>query len=246
MADAQRGRVRTEPSSKRVRTYLGGELVADTTHALLVWENPHYPAYYIPVADVVATLVPTATTSHSPSRGDAVQFSVKTNGAEAADGAWQYPDSPLEAIRDYVRFDWNAMDTWFEEDVEVFTHARSPYTRIDVLPSSRHVRVMVDGVAVADTHRPTLLFETGLPVRYYLPQADVRMDLLTPTASVTHCPYKGQARYWTLRLGDTAYEDIVWSYRYPLPESIGVAGLVSFYNDRVQLEVDGIVEAAAS
>jgi len=234
-----RGRVRVEPGLKRVRAYVGGELVVDTTHPLLVWENPNYPAYYLPRADVVAGLTPTGTTIHSPSRGDTVHYTVKAGGKELVDAAWQYPESPLEEIRDHVRFDWQALDAWFEEDEEVYVHPRSPYARIDILPSSRHVRVLIDGVVVADSHRPWLLFETGLPVRYYLPKVDVRMDLLEPTDSHTACPYKGTASYWTAVVNGQRHDDVVWSYPQPLPESTRIGGLVAFYNDRVTLEVDG-------
>jgi uncharacterized protein (DUF427 family) len=155
------------------------------------------------------------------------------------DAAWQYPESPLEEIRDHVRFDWQALDAWFEEDEEVYVHPRSPYARIDILPSSRHVRVLIDGEVVADSHRPWLLFETGLPVRYYLPKVDVRMDLLEPTESHTACPYKGTASYWSAVVNGQRHDDIVWSYPQPLPESTRIGGLVAFYNDRVTLEVDG-------
>jgi len=235
-----RGRVRVEPSHKRVRAFVGGELVVDTVHPLLVWENPHYPAYYLPRADVAAALIPTATTIHSPSRGDTVHYTVKAGGTELVDAAWQYPDSPLEELRDHVRFDWNALDTWFEEDEEIYVHPRSPYARVDILPSSRHLRVLIDGVVVADSHRPWLLFETGLPVRYYVPKVDVRMELLEPTDSHTACPYKGVASYWTAVVDGQRHDDVVWSYPYPLPESERVAGLMAFYNDRVTLEVDGV------
>jgi uncharacterized protein (DUF427 family) len=131
------------------------------------------------------------------------------------------------------------MDAWFEEDEEVFTHPRDPYTRVDILPSSRHVRIEVDGVTVAESTKPTLLFETGLPVRYYLPKTDVRMDLLAPTETSSHCPYKGQADYWSLLLGETTVQDVAWSYRTPLPESQKIAGLVCFYPEKVDLYVDG-------
>src|SRR3954453_11823116 len=239
-----RRRVRVEPGQKRVRALAGGEVVVDTTHPLLVWENPHYPAYYLPRADVTATLIPTATTTNSPSRGHAVHYTVKAGGKELVDAAWQYPDSPLEDVRDHVRFDWQAMDAWFEEDEEVFVHPRSPYTRIDILPSSRHVRVLLDGEVIADSDRTSLLFETGLPVRYYFPKVDVRLDLLEPTASSSQCPYKGTASYWSVQTATGVHEDLVWSYPQPLPESIRIAGLVSFYNQRVQLEVDGVVQTA--
>ena len=239
----QRGNVRVDASQKRVRTYLGGELVADTARAMYVWEIPYYPAYYLPIEDVRGDLlVPTATITHSPSRGDAHHFTVKAGGREAVDAAWTYPDSPIEAIRNLVRFDWAAMDSWFEEDEEVFVHPRDPYRRVDSLPSSRRVRVEIDGVTVAESSRPTLLFETGLPARYYLPKPDVRMDMLTPTDTVTQCPYKGTARFWSVRIGDTTFTDIAWSYPTPLPESIKVAGLVAFYNEKVDIWVDGELE----
>jgi uncharacterized protein (DUF427 family) len=232
--------VRVETSGKRVRAYLGGIAVADTAHPLLVWEHPHYPAYYIPVADVrTDLLVPTGTASHSGTRGDATHFTIKTGTEERVDAAWRYEQSPVEALRDAVRFDWAAMDAWFEEDEEVFTHVRSPYTRIDILPSSRHVRVEVDGVVIAESTKPRVLFETGLPPRWYLPKVDVRMELLVPTTSETACPYKGRAEYWSVRLDDRVVDDAVWSYRTPLPESERIAGLLSFYPDRVDVFVDG-------
>jgi uncharacterized protein (DUF427 family) len=240
MAETSRGRVRVEDSPKRVRVYLGGEVVADTRHAKLVWEIPYYPHYYFPRADVrTDLLVATDTVTHSPSRGDAHHFTVKAGTSEATDAAWQYVDSPIEELRDLVRFDWEPMDAWFEEDEEVFTHARSPYTRVDILDSSRHVQVVVNGVTVADSHHPKLLFETGLPTRYYLPRVDVRMDLLTPTETVTHCPYKGEAHTWAVRAGADVIPDLAWSYRAPFRESLPIAGLFAFYNEKVDLIVDG-------
>src|SRR5579884_3230757 len=137
----KRGSVRIEPSAKRVRAYLGGELVADTLAPLLVWEKPYYPTYYIPLRDVRAELVADGTVEHSPSRGDGAVHTVKTAGRSAPGAAVHYRESPLEALRDHVRIAWDAMDSWFEEDEEVFVHPRSPYTRIDILPSSRRVRV---------------------------------------------------------------------------------------------------------
>jgi uncharacterized protein (DUF427 family) len=128
----------------------------------------------------------------------------------------------------------------------VFTHPRDPYTRVDILPSSRHVRVEVDGVTVAESTSPRLLFETGLPGRYYLPKTHVRLDLLIPTDTVTHCPYKGQAEYWSVRAGDTVHGDLAWSYRTPLPESQKIAGLIAFYNEKVDTYVDGVLQQRPS
>jgi uncharacterized protein (DUF427 family) len=236
-----RGRVRVEPGAKRVRAYLGGELVADTTNPLLVWEKPYYPAYYFPVADVRTELLEAdGGVAHSPSRGDGHTFTVTAGGKAAPAAAIRYQDSRFEELQDAIRLEWDAMDAWFEEDEQVFTHPRDPYTRVDILPSSRHVRVEVDGVTIAESSKPTLLFETGLPVRFYLPKTHVRMDLLTPTAKQSHCPYKGQAEYWSIRAGDTVHADLAWAYRTPLPESQKIAGLISFYNEKVDIFVDGV------
>jgi len=161
----------------------------------------------------------------------------------AAGAAVVHPDSPIVEIRELVRLDWSAGFEWLGEDEPVYTHPRDPYTRVDILASSREVRVEVDGVTIAESRSPRILFETGLPPRYYLPLSDVRLDLLTPTDSVTHCPYKGAATYWSLVLDTTRYDDIAWGYRTPLPESQKVAGLICFYNERVDLYVDGAQQA---
>ncbi|ACZ00066.1 DUF427 domain-containing protein [Thermomonospora curvata] len=238
--DAQR-EVRIEPSAKRVRAYLGGEAIADSLRPFLVWEVPYYPTYYFPVEDVrTDLLVPEEESKPSPTLGEGRVFTVKTEKATAPKAALRYPDSPVEALRGLVRLEWDAMDGWFEEDEEVFTHPRDPYHRVDVLASSRHVRVEVDGVTVAESSSPRLLFETGLPTRYYLPKPHVRTDLLEPTGTVTHCPYKGQAEYWSVRIGDRTYPDLAWSYRSPLPESQKIAGLIAFYNEKVDIYVDGV------
>jgi uncharacterized protein (DUF427 family) len=240
-AAATRGSVHTERGEKRIRVYLGGEVVADTVRPTLVWEVPYYPAYYFPIDDVRAgALIADGGVAHSPSRGDGQTFTVRAGGKEAPGAAVRFEDSPIEELRDLVRLEWSAMDAWFEEDEEVFAHPRNPYTRIDILPSSRHVRIEVDGVTIAESTSPRILFETGLPARYYLAKTDVRLDLLTHTDTTTFCPYKGTAEYWSVRAGDTVHEDFVWSYPTPLPESERIAGLVAFYNEKVDLYVDGV------
>ena len=240
---AAAGRVRAEPGRKRVRVYLTGELVADTKHPVLVWEWPYFPVYYIPVADIRAELIPSGATDHSPSRGDAEIYDVKVSGGTAGGAARRYPDSPLEDLREAVRLDWAAMSEWFEEDEPVYTHPRDPYTRVDILASSRHVRVEVDGVTVAESQQPRILFETGLPPRYYLPLTDVRMDLLRPSATESHCPYKGTAAYWSVDSSQQVHDDIVWIYRTPLPESQKIAGLACFYDEKVDVYLDGDLQA---
>jgi uncharacterized protein (DUF427 family) len=238
-AEAHRGRVRVERSRKWVRTYLGGRVVADSRRPLLVWEIPYYPSYYFPIEDVRADLVPTAETSHSPSRGDAEVYDVQAGAVTAKVAAWRYRTSPIEEIRDAVRIDWGSMDEWLEEDEPVYTHPRDPYSRVDILASSRHVRVEVDGVVLADTTQPRILFETGLPPRYYIPISDLALERLVPSATVSHCPYKGSANYWSVDVNGQQHDDFVWIYRSPLPESQKVAGLAAFYNERVDLYIDG-------
>jgi uncharacterized protein (DUF427 family) len=236
----QRG-VRMEQSAKRLRTYLGGELVADSTQPVLVWEKPYYPTYYIPAEDVRAKLVPTGRTVTDAAErlGEAELFDVVAGGATAPGAARRYPRSPAEDLRDLIRLDWDAMDQWFEEDELVYAHPRDPYHRVDILNSSRHVKVVIDGVTVAESRQPRILFETRLLPRYYLPLTDLRLDLLRPSQTQTQCPYKGIAAYWSVEVNGALHEDVVWTYRTPLAESQKIAGLASFYNERVELYVDG-------
>lgn len=132
------------------------------------------------------------------------------------------------------------MDAWFEEDEEIYIHPRDPHKRIDVLHSSRHVEVFVEGTKVADSHRPVLLFETDMPTRYYLHKPDVRMDLLKSTASSSGCPYKGQATYWSVKVGDRVIDDLAWGYETPLLAITKITGLVCFYNEKLDIVVDGV------
>jgi len=226
MSESSRGSVRVEQGPKRVRTYLNGELVADTRTPFLVWEIPYYPTYYLPASDVRASLIPAGETKHSPSRGNGEVLHVKVATATAERAALRYPD-------------WNAMTEWLEEDEPVYTHPRDPFKRVDILASSRHVRIEMDGVTVAESRQPRILFETGLPPRHYLPLTDVRMDLLRPSITVTHCPYKGTASYWSVDTGQGVHEDVVWIYRTPLPESQKIAGLACFYDEKVDVYLDG-------
>jgi len=243
MTSAEQPQPRIEPCAKRVRAYLGGVPVVDSVQAVMVWEHRWYPAYYFPPADVRTDLLaPSGRTSHRPVLGDSRLFTVTAGARVAEDAAWCYEDSPVAELRGLLRFDWKAMDTWFEEDEEVYTHPRNPYTRIDILPSSRTVRVELDGTVLAESAHPHLLFETGLPTRYYLPRTDLRLDLFEPGTRITHCPYKGTAEHLTVRLGDTRHPDLAWTYRTPLPESQRIAGLVAFYNERVDLYLDGTLQ----
>jgi len=232
--------IRVEHSRKRVRILLAGELVADTTAPILVWEVPYYPTYYIPASDVVAKLTPVGADAH-PRLGEAEVFTVEVPGGSSAErAARKYPASPARQLQDAVRFEWDAMTEWLEEDEPVYTHARDPHTRVDILASSRHVRVEIDGVTVADSRSPRILFETGLPPRYYLPLSDIRTELLRPSETHTHCPYKGTASYWSVDTGAGLHRDMVWIYRTPLPESQKIAGLAAFFDEKADVFIDGV------
>ena len=187
-------------------------------------------------------LIQTDDHTHSSLKGDATYWTVKVGEKLAEQAAWSY-SHPLPAaasLKDYFAFDWDQMEAWFEEDEEVYVHARDPYKRVDALRSSRHVQVVVAGETVADSHRPLLLFETGLPTRYYIPKVDVRMDVLEPSQTVTRCPYKGAAQYYSVKVGPKLVRDIAWYYPYPIPECPRIENLVCFYNERVDaLYLDG-------
>jgi uncharacterized protein (DUF427 family) len=232
--------VHIELSPRRVRTYFGGELVADSERVLLVWDSKRPPAYWFPIADVRMELL-TRRELAEELHSDIVRWrlQVRDRIADNAGRSYSHPTGEKAALEDHLTFFWNEMDSWFEEDQEVFVHPRDPYKRVDVVESSRHVRVEIEGNVVAETKRPHLLYETGLPTRYYIPKQDVRMDLLEPTDSTTQCPYKGVAVYWSFHAGGKTFNDIVWSYPAPIPECPKIENLLSFYNEKVDLFVDG-------
>jgi uncharacterized protein (DUF427 family) len=179
-----------------VRAVFGGETVVDNHSVKLLHETGHLSVYYLPEEDLRGDLLePTDHTTHCPFKGDASYRSVRVEDRIAEYAVWTYPE-PLEdapPILGYVALYHDAMDKWLEEDEEVFGHPHDPYHRVDVLESSRHVRVSLNGEVVAETKRPKILFETGLPPRYYIPPEDVRTDLLVPSETKTVCPYKGVA-----------------------------------------------------
>ena len=242
MTQSAPGHLRVERSEKRVRAFLDGHLVVDSATPALVWESRRYPTYYFDLGDLHAELRPTSEVRRSPRRGTGRLLDVVAGDSVAPAAALRFVDSPVPELRDLVRLEWDAMTEWFEEDEVVYTHPRDPYTRVDILASSRRVRVEIGGTVVAESDSPRLLFETGLPTRYYLPLADVRLDLLKPSSSVSYCPYKGTASYLSFATTDVAEPDIAWIYRAPLPESQKIAGLVSFHQERADVYVDNVLQ----
>jgi uncharacterized protein (DUF427 family) len=239
-------RVRTEPIDKWVRGYLEDVAIVESRDPLLFWEEDFpVPSYAFPHNDVRTDLL---TESHgAPPRepffflpqGPVSQWYDVTVGRRTAPHAAWVRDDP--ALSDRLVLSWQPglLDRWMEEDELVAGHPRDPHKRVETLASSRHVLVRLDGTTLADSLRPVLLLETDLPTRYYLPREDVRLEALTPTSNRSHCPYKGIAdQYWSVT-GRPDAVDIVWCYSAPLPAVGKIAGRLAFYNDVVDITVDG-------
>ena len=237
--------LRYEPTDKRLRIYLDEEPVADTVNGLLVWEPRRVvPTYAVPETDVAARLESVGMVDHLaelPVLVPTNPFTAHTCTGEMFDvvvgGRWRTsaafrPDDP--DLTGYVTFDFSAFE-WHEEDEPIVGHPHDPFKRIDILVSTRHIRLEWDGRLLAESSRPLLLFETSLPVRFYLPRADVVVDL-EPTDTVTFCAYKGRASYFSVPDGPA---DVAWAYHQPLREAEPVRDYVAFFNERVDVIVDG-------
>ena len=240
---ATRPALRVEHSQRWVRGFLHGHAtpIVDSKHVAVVYGAKRTATYFFPQQDVRMDLLrPSAATSDGEQR-----WSLELDGRVIEDVAWSYTDTEGERaqLSGFIAFEWRKVDAWYEEDDEVFVHPRDPHHRVDVLNSSRHIKVVIGGQVVAETRRPRLLFETGIRPRYYLLKTDVRMDLLTPTEKSSQCPYKGNAVYWSAKVGNQEYPDIVWSYPFPTPECPKIQNLLSFYNEKVDIYVDGELEA---
>jgi uncharacterized protein (DUF427 family) len=235
-----------ERSPRRVRVVFAGETIADSSDAHLVFETRHLPVYYFPRADVrMDLLAPTDHHTFCPYKGTASYWTIGAGERSSENAVWGYPEpyDEVAAIKDFVAFYWDRVDHWYEEDEEIFVHPRDPYKRVDAIASSRHVQVILGGETIADTRRARFLFETRLPTRYYIPPEDVRMDLLVPSERVTACPYKGRARYWSAKVGDQLFPDIVWGYPDPIPECPKIKGHLCFFNEQVDaILVDGVAQ----
>jgi uncharacterized protein (DUF427 family) len=229
-----------QPVPRRIRAMLAGETVVDSTRVLYVWEWSHYPQYYIPLADVrPGVLVAEGHIQHSP-RGTVEGHGLRVGEVHRPRAAKLLADSPVEGLSGTVRFEWAALDAWFEEDEQVFVHPRNPYVRVDALRSTRPVRVELDGAVLADASSPVMVFETGLPTRYYLNRTEVNFQHLVATDTVTSCPYKGTtSRYWSVRVGDTVHHDLAWAYDFPTRQLLPVTGMIAFYNEKVDISLSG-------
>ena len=232
-----------ELSPRHVRTEMAGETIAASKRVMIFRERGRTPVYYFPRGDVrMDLLTPIAEIVADPNKGDARYFNVVVGGSVAERAAYVYSEPHVQWMGrpDYVAFVWDQMDHWYEENMEVYKHARDPYHRVDAMPGARHVRIVVGGQTIAETQRPHVLFETGHPVRYYIPADDIRMDLLEATALRSTCPYKGNASYWKVKGAD---QEVAWAYLDPIAECPRIKGLIAFYNERVdEVWVDGEIE----
>ncbi len=235
-------RLLMHPFPRRVRAELGGETVLDSTRAELVHETGPLPQLYVPADDVRRELLePTDLRTHCPFKGDASYWSVRAGEALADNAAWGYPE-PIDGagwLLGQLGFYWGKMDRWLDEDEEVNGHLRDPYARVDVRASSRHVEVLAGGKLVADTRRPTLLSENGLPNRWYVPLADVRADVLEPSESHSVCPYKGTASYRSVVVDGRRLEDVAWFYPEPFDGVRAIEGHLCFLGEEIETRVDG-------
>jgi uncharacterized protein (DUF427 family) len=231
-----------DPVPHRLRGFFAGEAVFDTLSAKLLYETGHLPVYYVPEDDLRHGLLePSDKHTRCPHKGEASYRSLRVGDRFEPDAVWTYPEpiAPAAFLAGHAAFYWKKLDEWFVEDEQVFGHPRDPYHRIDTYRTSRPVRISVDGEVLAESTRAVALFESGLPPRFYLPAEDVRTDLLEPSEKTTRCAYKGVASYWHARIGDTLHEDLAWTYREPDDDGRTIRELICFFNERVDLELDG-------
>lgn len=206
-----------QPYPRRVRAFLEGRAVLDTEGAWMLHAADEFMTLWFPRSDIDIAALPAGALTDPPSG-----------------------DGPVaEALRAFASFDPALADRWFVEDDPVYAQIRDPFHRVDVLSSHRHVRVEHAGVVLAETRRPKLLFETGLSARYYIPWADVNLELLTLSGTISECPYKGDGQHWNSIAGPEQLDDVAWSLPHALPEAFPAAEHICFYHDKVRVLVDG-------
>lgn len=227
-------------SPKWIRAYFNGQLIVDSRNWVLQRSDGRPPVCFFPKQDVAMEFLNEV--GAPPTEGPTRFWNIQVGQRIAPRAAFEYAQvKNMAPLQNCINIEWSSMDAWFEEQEEVFVHARDPRVRVDILHSSRHVKIIIHGETIAESRSPLLLFETGLPVRYYIPKIDVRMDLLIPSNHITLCPYKGEAHYYSVRIGDYAEENVAWYYRYPTLESAKIATYVAFYDEIAEeMEIDGI------
>ncbi|AQA05497.1 hypothetical protein BVC93_27495 [Mycobacterium sp. MS1601] len=237
------GRGHIEPVPRRVRGFVAGQVVFDTTNAKYLWENAFYPTYYVPIVDVRRELLIDEDHQQNVQFGPSRLYSLSAGGRIQPSVVRMFDADGGGPAAGLASFEWDAIE-WYEEDEPIVGHPRNPYVRIDALRSHRHVTVALDSVLLAETHCPVLLFETGLPTRYYIDRSDLVMEHLQPSDSTSLCPYKGvTTQYWSAQTPAGVQPDVAWAYDYPLPEVAPIARMVGFFNEKLDITVDGVALA---
>ncbi|KAI9673630.1 MAG: hypothetical protein M1817_002267 [Caeruleum heppii] len=252
-----------EATSRRVRALFNRIYVSDTTEAHHVWEHPYFPQFYVPVKSIKSGLLKK---SQAVDKIESAFLASIQVDQRATDRVLLFEKGPLAGLvrmefRSMGRLDFHrghpqgtlgcalatgltvyAADAWFEEEQEVYGHPKDPYKRVDILPSSRTVTVSIEGKVIAESSNVTMLLETTLPTRYYLPKISVNWDLLTPSSQTSLCPYKGVAEYYHVTVNGKQYKDVIWWYRYPTAESIPITGRICGYNEKLDISIDGVLQ----
>lgn len=240
LSDAPKHLLYCHPVEQRIRGVLAGQTVVDSRRGKLLHESAMLPQWYLPLADIRDDfLVESGTTTHCPFKGDASYYSLHVDDRLVEDAIWTYrtPLPEVSWLQGLAGFYFDRLDSWYQEDDEVFAHPRDPFHRVDTHRTSRHVVVRAGGETVADTRRAIALFETGLEVRYYLPAEDVATELLAPSQTSSLCPYKGTAGYRSLTVGAQTVVDAAWSYAVPFAEASEIAGYLSFDGSGIEVLV---------
>jgi uncharacterized protein (DUF427 family) len=227
-----------EPLRRRMRVHFGGTWIADSEQVLLLFEPDRYPVAYFPESDISpGTLQRTEHTTRHTDLGLTAWYSVRAGEHSAPRAAWQHIELPGYAseLKARVAFAWTAMEAFYEEDERILGHAADSYHRIDIRQTSRRLVVRHGDRVVADTKRPTALYESGFAPRWYVPRADIDESALTPVERQTFCPYKGMCSYYDIGEARVA----AWSYREAYAEVSRISGLVSFEPDIVSVQIDG-------
>ncbi|KAE9969319.1 hypothetical protein EG328_006953 [Venturia inaequalis] len=239
------------PTTRRVRVLFNNSYIVDTTEAIHVWEHDYFPQYYVPTRSlqnchyvskesvpVSATALPGASILSIEVPGpDGVK--AKTTDRAIAFSEDLDSKSPASPLAGLARLEFNSMDGWLEEDTPIYVHPKDPFRRVDILPSSRPIKISLNGITLAESPSSVHLLETGLPTRYYLPPASLNQQYIRKSNLITKCPYKGDAEYYDVVINGQSFSNLVWYYRLPTLESAGIAGLVCFYNEKVDITLDG-------
>ncbi|KAF4553902.1 Hypothetical protein D9617_5g067770 [Elsinoe fawcettii] len=238
---ATKGPHKVLSTPRRIRILLGGAYIADTTSAIFVWEHPYYPQYYLPHAAFDKKYITAVKGIEVDGAKVATLWKLSNAGKETGEVVAFEPDLKDEGakVAGLVKVGFNSVDTWLEEDTPIYVHPKDPFKRVDIITSTRPIKISISGKIVAYTTTSHHLYETGLPVRYYIPLTAVDQTVLRPSDLRTKCPYKGEAEYYSVVVDGKESKDVVWYYTRPTIECAAIQGLVCFYNEKVEVEVDG-------